>query len=250
MSDNAFMGGRTKGTIATTGSLNTLLEVLELLSAEYGPQDGWWPADSPFEVAVGAVLTQATAWGNAQKAIGELRRRGLLSAAAIRVTTLEDLAEVIRPAGFHQRKALTLKALAEILARFGDDLSGAEGEGTYSLRRLLLAVHGVGEETADAILVYALGRPAFVADAYARRLFARLGLVPDGCGYAECREYALSQLPSMKAGCWAEFHALIVRHGAAVCRSTPVCEGCPLLEMCPSGQEAMAGSLPERRPLR
>ena len=244
------MGCKTKGTIATTGSLDTLLEVFGRLSAEYGLQDGWWPADSAFEVAVGAVLTQATAWGNAQKAIGELKRRELLSAAAIRVTTLENLAEVIRPAGFHQRKALTLKALAEILAGFGDDLSGAVGEGTCSLRRLLLAIHGVGEETADAILVYALGRPAFVADAYARRLFVRLGLVPDGCGYAECREYAVRQLPSMKAGNWAEFHALIVRHGAAVCRSTPICEGCPLLGLCPTGREAIAGFTPERRPLR
>ena len=228
---------------------NALLDVFERLSREYGPQDGWWPAESPFEVAVGAVLTQATSWGNAQLAISALKRRGLLSAAAIRGTAQEDIADAVRPAGFQQRKALTLKALAGVMADFGEDLGGAAGEGTYSLRRRLLAVHGIGEETADAILLYALDRPTFVADGYARRLFARLGLVPDVCGYAECREYAMGSAP-MKAGDWAELHALIVTHGAAACRSTPVCDGCPLLGICPTGQDALSGATPARRPLR
>ena len=226
-----------------------LLEVFERLSREYGPQDGWWPAESRFEVVVGAVLTQATAWGNAQLAIDALKRRGLLSASSIRGMAQEDVADVIRPAGFQRRKALTLKSLTEVLAEFGDDLSGAEGESTRSLRKRLLAVHGVGEETADAILLYAFGRATFVADGYARRLFARLGLVPERWSYAERREYAMSQA-AMEADHWAELHALIVRHGAAICRSTPVCEGCPLLEMCPTGQSALSGSEPARRPLR
>ncbi len=226
-----------------------LLEVFERLSREYGPQDGWWPSDSPFEVAVGAVLTQATAWGNAQLAIRALKRRGLLTSAAIRGMAQEDIADVVRPAGFHQRKALTLKALSEVLSEFGEDLCSAENEDTCSLRRRLLAVHGVGEETADAILLYALGRPAFVADGYARRLFARLGLVPDGCGYSECREYAMGSAP-MKADGWAELHALIVTHGAETCRSTPACDGCPLLGICTTGQGALSGSAPARRPLR
>ena len=226
-----------------------MLEMFERLARVYGPQDGWWPAESAFEVAVGAVLTQATAWRNAQMAISELKRRGLLTAAVIRGMAQEDVADVIKPAGFQQRKALTLKGLSEMLAEFGDDLSGAEGVDTCSLRRRLLAVHGVGEETADAILLYALGRSTFVADGYARRLFSRLGLVPDGWSYAECREYAMSSAP-MNAGDWAELHALIVHHGASTCRSAPACKGCPLLGMCPTGQAALSGSTPARRPLR
>ncbi len=239
----------TKEATLTPDAPRPLLDVFERLSRAYGPQDGWWPAESRFEVVVGAVLTQATSWGNAQLAIDALKRRGLLSLAAVGGTAREDLADVIRPAGFQRRKALTLKALSEALGEFGDDLSGAAGETTCSLRKRLLAIHGVGEETADAILLYAFSRPAFVADGYARRLFARLGLMPDGCSYAPCRTYAMGQA-SMKAGDWAELHALIVQHGAAACRSTPRCEGCPLLEMCPTGRDALSGSAPARRPLR
>ena len=238
-----------KGIAASSGAPHALLEVFERLSREYGPQDGWWPADSPFEVAAGAVLTQATSWGNAQMAIGALKRRGLLSASAIRSASPEALANVVRPAGFHQRKARTLKLLAEFLAGFGEELSGAMDESTCSLRRRLLAIHGSGEETADAILLYALGRPTFVADGYARRLFARLGLMPDGLSYADCREYAMSRTP-MKAGCWAELHALIVRHGAATCRATPRCVKCPLIDICSTGLSALSGTMPARRPLR
>ena len=227
----------------------SLLEVFGRLSHAYGPQDGWWPSDSAFEVAVGAVLTQATSWSNAVKAIGALKSRALLSADDIRRMEATDLAELIRPAGFHKRKAQTLKSVSNFMAEFGDEMSGAEFESTCSLRRRLLEIHGVGEETADAILLYALHRPTFMADAYARRLFTRLGVTPESWGYEKCRLFSMKQLP-LDPKLYAEFHALIVSHGAATCRATPNCSECPLLDLCPTGQGAASGSHLARRPLR
>ena len=234
-----------KGIAASSGGPHALL--FERLSREYGPQDGWWPADSPFEVAAGAVLTQ---YVMGQRADGNWRAKaaGVAFGLGNSKASPEALA-VVRPAGFHQRKAHTLRLLAEFLAGFGEELSGAIDESTCSLRRRLLAIHGIGEETADAILLYALGRPTFVADGYARRLFARLGIMPDGISYAGCRAYAMSRTP-MKAGFWAELHALIVRHGAATCRATPRCVKCPLLDICSTGLSALSGTMPARRPLR
>ncbi len=216
--------------------------VFDRLLAAYGPQH-WWPAsDGPFEVMVGAVLTQNTAWTNVERAIANLRDAGLLEPAAMGAAPTETLAEAIRPSGYFNVKARRLQALvawyhavggAEALARWSTD----------DLRRGLLEVNGVGPETADDIVLYAFHRPVFVIDAYTRRIFQRLGLEPArGDGYEDWRaafEAALFD-PADPAGGVAlfnEYHALIVAHGKDVCRPRPLCGTCVLADACPGREQ-------------
>ena len=208
-------------------------DVYERLLARYGAQ-GWWPADSPFEVMVGAVLTQATAWTNVEMAIANLRDADALSPRAVREMDAADLEALIKPSGFFRVKARRLKALCEFIgARFADDISAMAREPAESLRREILAVEGVGEETADDILLYALGFPIFVVDAYTRRLFHRLGASEERAPYADLQRMFLAALPR-DAALFNEYHALIVRHAIARCRKrAPLCEGCPLSDACP-----------------
>ena len=152
-----------------------LPHIYDKLLNHYGPQS-WWPADSSFEVMVGAVLVQSTAWRNVERAIANLKSAGTLSPAAIRDMSLHTLEELIRPSGFYRVKAKRLRALCEYLGdRCADSIELLARRPTHDLRRELLAVYGVGEETADDILLYALGRPVFVIDAFTRRVFHRLG---------------------------------------------------------------------------
>lgn len=200
-----------------------------LLLARYGPQ-GWWPARGRFEVAIGAVLTQGTAWANAAKAISVLKGSRLHRPAEIRRLPEPRLAQRIRPAGFHHVKARRLKALAEWWLRNGG-CRGLREKPTDELRVSLLRVHGIGRETADAIVLYAFERRVFVIDAYARRLFSRIGWIDGDEDYEDLRQSLERDFTGQAAGC-NEYHALIVAHGKAHCRARPVCRDCCLAEVC------------------
>ncbi len=224
----------------TRGQASALIEVYGRLLARFGPQH-WWPAETRFEVMVGAVLTQATAWSNVEKAIARLKAAGALSPAGIRRLPVDEVAQLVYSSGYYNAKARKLKALAAYLGeRFGDDLDEMGRSDTAALREELLGIHGVGEETADDILLYALGKPVFVVDAYTRRLFHRLGLAPERGPYSDYSALFTDNLPR-DAAMFGEYHALIVRLGVQNCGKTPDCGGCCLLEICPTGEANTAG---------
>ncbi len=209
----------------------TLLRIFGLLLARYGPLH-WWPAETPFEVCVGAILTQNTNWGNVEKAIANLKREGLLTPRALRDLPLERLAAVIRPSGFFNVKSVRLKEfITWLYDRHGGSLERMFAGDWRELREELLRVRGIGRETADSILLYAGHKPTFVVDAYTARLFSRLGLVREGAGYEELRALFMENL-SGDAALFNEYHALIVRHGKEHCRKKPRCAGCPLHFLC------------------
>ena len=204
-----------------------LLRLYRALHRRFGPQR-WWPSRTPYEIAVGAVLTQHTAWANAARAIAALRARRLLSPARVAALEVASLARVIRSAGTHRVKARRLQALTRwILERLDGRLRRMRTMPLGPLRAGLLEVAGLGPETADAILLYAAGRPVFVADAYARRVLARHRLIGPRAGYEEVRDWLESHLPS-DPELFNEFHALLVAVGKSNCRSLPRCEGCVL----------------------
>ena len=206
--------------------------VYSKLLEHHGPQH-WWPANSPFEVMVGAVLVQSTAWRNVEHALDNLKAADSLCPAAIRAMDLDTLESLIRPSGFYRVKARRLKALCDFVGDFyADSISLMDEQTTDELRSELLAVHGVGQETADDILLYALNRPVFVVDAFTRRIFHRLGWVPQDPSYTELQKLFHDRLPR-DAAMYNEFHALIVRHGNTTCRNRPDCNPCPLLQHCP-----------------
>jgi len=182
---------------------------------------------------VGAVLVQSTAWRNVEHAIGNLKESDVLSPAAIRELTLERLESLIRPSGFYRVKARRLTALCEYLGeRYSDSIEAMRERPTVELRRELLAVYGIGEETADDILLYALDRPVFVVDAFTRRICHRLGLCQQDSSYGDLQQMFHDHLPK-DAELFNEYHALIVRHGNTTCRKRPDCADCPLLSDCP-----------------
>jgi endonuclease-3 related protein len=217
------------GTEALTGRFEV---IYDRLLARYGRQR-WWPAESPFEVMVGAILTQSTAWGNVEKVIAGLKATEALSPPALRRMKQAELAGLIYPSGYYNAKAKKLKALADWVGKYcGDDISRLARGSTQDLRRQLLGVHGVGPETADSILLYAAGRPVFVIDAYTRRIIDRLGLSPDGRGsYDDYQRLFTASLPA-DAGLFNEYHALLVRLGKETCRRKPVCSRCCLTGLC------------------
>jgi endonuclease-3 related protein len=203
----------------------------------------WWPAETPFEVCVGAVLTQNTSWTNVEKALAELRRRDLLSPARLRAVPRARLARLIRSSGYFNVKARRLRAFLDFLHReYGGRVEGMTREDPRGLRAKLLEVDGIGRETADSIALYAAGHPLFVVDAYTRRIFARLGLLRGDETYDEVQEFFMARLrPNVSL--YNDFHAQIVRLGKDVCRARPRCEDCPLGGLCPR-----KGAPPARRP--
>ncbi len=211
-----------------------LRAVFDRLLAAYGPQH-WWPGDSPFEVIVGAILTQQTAWANVEKALANLMSAGVFSPDGIRATSEGELASLIRPSGFYRGKARKLKALIALLdERFGCDLDSLLAAPGDELRSAFLATHGIGPETADSILLFAAGRPYFVIDAYTRRIFSRLGLTPAADTYDAWQRLFTREL-SPDAALFNEYHALIVEHATRTCRPAPLCAQCVLLDICPAG---------------
>jgi endonuclease III related protein len=204
-----------------------LLRGYRALARRFGPQR-WWPGRTPFEVAVGAVLTQNTAWPNAARAVAALRGAGLLKPAALAAASPARLAQVIRSSGTYRLKAARLRAFtAWLLDRFGGRFDGLRRAPLRTLRRQMLGVAGLGPETVDAILLYAAHRPVFVADAYTRRFLARHRFLPAGVSYETTRAFLEAHLPSDPA-LFNEYHALLVAVGKAYCRTVPRCEACPL----------------------
>ncbi len=211
-----------------------LHHIFELLLARYGSQN-WWPADTPFEMMTGAVLTQATAWTNVERAIECLKDADALSPSAIRRMDTQTLAELIYSSGFYNAKARKLQALCQFIGdTYDDNIEAMRREDGAKLRRELLGVKGIGEETADAILLYSLGKPSFVIDAYTRRLASRLHIAPKTNSYSAYQQMFMDNLPLDRA-LFAEYHALIVQHCKEACRKTPICEGCCLRSVCPTG---------------
>ena len=209
-----------------------LREIYETLLRFFGPQH-WWPAETPLEVVIGAVLTQNTAWRNVAVAIANLKRQGLLDLEAMLASPPEEIKAAIRPSGVYNVKYERLRNVLAFMAEHGG-IAGAAARPAPALRQELLAVPGVGPETADSILLYALEKPFFVIDRYTRRLLARLGYTwAEKAPYAEVQNWFMQQLaPSITE--YNEYHALIVRHGKEHCLKRPVCAGCPLGERCPS----------------
>jgi endonuclease-3 related protein len=234
------------------------------LYSRWGPQN-WWPAESRLEVVVGAYLTQNTNWNNVEKALANLRREHVLSVKALREIPQKRLATLIRPSGYFRQKAKKLKTFIRFLDRhYGGSLARMFAQPTEKLRNELLALNGVGPETADSILLYGGNHPIFVVDAYTRRILERHGVIGPKARYDEIRlplEAALTgatpeQLDLGEHGHeprhpasrmsrtertdltqhYNELHALIVRAGNQHCRSTPKCEECPLREFLPEVQ--------------
>ncbi len=209
-----------------------LLAVYHLLQERYGPQ-GWWPADTPLEMIVGAILTQSAAWTNVEKAIANLKSAGVLTVAGLRDTPREELARLIYPSGYYNVKAGKIRAFMDWLVEgYGGDLDRLFALDAAAMRRELLSVHGIGEETADSIVLYGAGRPVFVIDAYTRRIVSRLGLAPRRSTYAAFQDVFMRHLPRDEA-LFNEYHALLVQHGKSVCRQAPRCAGCCLAGPCP-----------------
>lgn len=208
-----------------------LERVYRLLLAAYGPQR-WWPARGDFEMAAGAILTQNTSWSGASKAVRALGAAGLLEATPLLRAADERVRRLIRPAGCFRVKTRRLKAFAAfVVSQTGGGMRPLRRIPSERLRRLLLGVEGIGEETADCILLYAARKPAFVADAYARRLFGRLGALPTG-SYPRLRKETMGALAGWRVRDYNEFHALIVEHSKRRCRTKPVCRSCPLARQC------------------
>jgi len=209
-----------------------LTEVYRLLLDRYGPQH-WWPADAPFEVIVGAILTQSAAWGNVEKAIFNLKQAGALTPVSLRKLPLDKLAELIYPSGYYNAKALKIKSFVDHLGdAHQDSLEKLFSLDVPSLRRELLTIHGIGPETADSIVLYAARKPIFVIDAYTRRILSRLGLSPPRNDYSAFQELFMENLPTEEK-LFNEYHALLVRHGKEVCKKLPLCDQCCLRSACP-----------------
>ena len=205
----------------------TINRMYDLLEQAFGPQE-WWPAKTPFEVMVGAVLTQNTNWKNVEKAIGNLKANGLLSPHKLHELPHDELAELIRPAGYFNVKAKRLKNLIDFLFdETGGDLDALFALSVDDLRERLLAVSGVGRETCDSIVLYAAQKPTFVVDAYTHRVLLRHDLIDEDADYDEMKELFESNLPA-DVKVFNEFHALLVRVGKLYCKKRPACRECPL----------------------
>jgi endonuclease-3 related protein len=192
--------------------------IYESLLSAYGPQR-WWPGSSSFEVIVGAILTQRVAWSNVEKAIASLKGAGLMDPQRLDEAQLPEIAVLIKPSVYYNTKAEKLRAFTRFLAeRYDGDLDQLFQLDLPTLRAELLSVHGIGEETADAIILYAAGKPSFVVDAYTKKIFSRLGLIEEKESYRVVRDLFMENLPA-EVPLYNEYHALLVL-------------GCPLEEPC------------------
>lgn len=218
-----------------------LLQIFHKMLDHFGPR-GWWPAETPFEVVVGAILAQSVAWRNVEKAIANLKAAGLFSAAALYHAAAADIAREIVPTRYYQAKTKKLQAfMAHLMERYDGDLNKMFTRPLAALREELLSLYGIGEETADSILLYAGNYPIFVVDAYTKRIFARLGILPASCTYRQVQRFFMENLPADVA-LFNEYHALIDAVGHYYCRNTnPRCQKCPLACWCnmPGAKQAV-----------
>ncbi|MGB2691121.1 MAG: endonuclease III domain-containing protein [Thermodesulfobacteriota bacterium] len=204
--------------------------IYKLLYKEYGPQ-GWWPGDSQLECILGAILTQNTSWQNVEKAIGNLKKLGLLSIEKLTLLTTNELAQLIRSSGYFNQKAIKIKNFITFLyENYQGNLETMFQEEISELRDKLLQIKGIGPETADCIILYGGNKPIFVIDTYTYRILSRHGLVPEQTSYGEMQELIMDSL-TQDAQIFNEYHALIVKTGKEHCRKqNPICAGCPLEE--------------------
>ncbi|MFC1950049.1 endonuclease III domain-containing protein [Chloroflexota bacterium] len=208
-----------------------LLDIYHRLMAHYGPQH-WWPAQEPFEIIVGAILTQSAAWRNVEKAIANLKEARVLSSQALRRLSQSEVAVLIHPCGYYNAKTLKLKSLAHWLGKhYDDNLNKLLIGDTDHLRQQLLSIHGIGQETADSIMLYAAHKPVFVIDAYTRRIINRIGLVLDSNSYIVYQTLFMDSLPA-DVRLFNEYHALLVCLAKDACRNRPLCQQCCLNSVC------------------
>ena len=211
-----------------------LLEAYRRLYDRYGPQH-WWPADTALEVILGAILTQAVAWTGVERALANLKNAGLMSVPALQACPESHLATLLRPSGYFNAKARKVKAFIDHLWEgYEGDLKAFLSRDTGALREELLSIHGIGQETADDILLYAAARPSFVIDTYTRRIMKRMGLAPERDHYEDYQQLFHDAL-APEAPLFNEYHALLDRHAKEACTKVPRCDGCCLLDLCPTG---------------
>ncbi|RKZ18818.1 hypothetical protein DRQ17_02505 [bacterium] len=210
-----------------------ILKFYQKLYRHFGPQH-WWPGETPFEVMVGAILTQNTAWKNVERAIENLKKENALSPEEINKMNIEKLAQLIKPSGFYNLKAKRLKSFIErFMEDFHGDIQEMKKLEKHTLREWLLSIPGIGRETADSIILYAIEKPIFVVDAYTRRILSRHGFIKGDEDYDEIQEIFHRNLPH-DTGLFNEYHALIVRLGKEYCKKqNPLCETCPLKDYLP-----------------
>jgi endonuclease-3 related protein len=205
------------------------------MSAHHG-KTHWWPGDSPFEIAIGAILTQNTAWTNVEKAIANLKRADLMSPAAMLACDTATLEAALRPSGYFRQKSVRVRLFCEhLISHYDGDMARMAARPLKELRHELLALHGIGPETADDIILYACELPVFVVDAYTKRMFSRHGLVPSNIGYEHLRAFFEDHLEHDVA-LFKEYHGLIVWTGKDFCKTKPSCAGCPLEPLLKRGQ--------------
>jgi endonuclease-3 related protein len=211
---------------------NTLMAIYDKMYAAFGPQY-WWPAEDDFEVMVGAILTQSVSWKNVETAISNLKTENLLSVKAILSVENDKLAGLIKSTMYFNQKAIKLKNLCEhIQLNYNGNIYGLLEKDIYQMRKELLSIKGIGPETADSIILYAARKPIFVVDAYTRRIFTRMGLLPDGVKYQEMQDFFMQNLP-LGVKLFNEYHALIVRLGKDFCKKKkPLCTKCPITAHC------------------
>lgn len=215
-----------------------LLDIHDRLLVFFGPQN-WWPADSPFEVILGAILTQNTNWSNVELAIGQLRNAAALDLHSISSMELEKLEELIRPSGFFRQKAGRVQNFTRfLLSEYNGDLEKFFSLPDTELRKTLLALPGIGPETADSIMLYAAEKASFVIDAYTQRIIGRIGINQGAGDYEKTRTLFMDNLPH-EVKLFNEYHALIVRLAKEFCRKQqPLCHDCPVVDLCRHGRGA------------
>ncbi|MCF6157216.1 MAG: endonuclease III domain-containing protein [wastewater metagenome] len=204
-----------------------LLEIYQKMLNSFGQQK-WWPGETPFEVIIGAILTQNTNWSNVEKAIRNLRTARKLSPKAIHELDITELSGLIKPSGFFNIKARRLKSFINwLFLKYEGNLSKLFAQDLQTLRNELMAVKGIGPETADSILLYAGNQPTFVVDAYTHRIFSRHGFIPEESSYDEIKSFFEDNLPK-DVKLYNEYHALLVKIGKIFCKPKKNCEECPL----------------------
>ena len=208
-------------------------EIYKILRNHLGEVGSWWPKDRPFEVVIGAILTQQSTWTNVEKALRNLKEANVLTPKDIAELPLEDLKQIIKPSGFFNQKAERLRKISEyLLVTYGGDLELLFTKDKKILREELLELKGIGEETADSIILYAAEKTEFVVDTYTKRIYSRLKIVEENISYGDLKKYIIKEIPE-ELLVYQEFHGLMVLLGKNICKKkNPSCKKCPLNSKC------------------